>query len=68
MKKEIHPKYFDTTITCGCGNVIEIKATVADMKVDVCSECHPFFTGKQKLLDVAGRVEKFNKKYGRKDG
>ena len=65
MKDGIHPEYTDTAISCACGNILEIKATVADMRVDVCSECHPFFTGKAKLLDTAGRIDKFNKKYGK---
>ena len=64
MKKGIHPKYKKTTITCGCGNSIEIKSTVDDLTVEICSSCHPFFTGKQKIVDSAGRVERFRKKYG----
>jgi large subunit ribosomal protein L31 len=64
MKKGIHPKYEMTTITCACGNVIETKSTVKNIEVEICSQCHPFFTGKQKLVDTAGRVERFNKKYG----
>ncbi len=63
MKKEIHPKYFETTITCACGNVIHTRATVKDIRVEICSACHPFFTGKQKFVDTAGRVEKFKRKY-----
>lgn len=63
MKKEIHPKYFETTITCACGNVIHTRATVKDIRVEICSACHPFFTGKQKFVDTAGRVEKFRRKY-----
>ncbi len=63
MKKEIHPKYFETTITCACGNVIQTRSTVKDIRVEICSSCHPFFTGKQKLVDTAGRVERFRKKY-----
>jgi large subunit ribosomal protein L31 len=59
MKKDIHPEYFDTKIICGCGSVTEAKATVKEMKVDICSACHPFYTGTQKLVDTAGRVEKF---------
>ncbi len=66
MKKEIHPKYFETTITCACGNVIPTRSTVKDVKVEICSRCHPFFTGKQKLIDTAGRVEKYRTKYGKK--
>lgn len=64
MKKGIHPKYEMTTITCACGNVIETRSTARDIQVEICSACHPFFTGKQKLVDTAGRVERFNKKYG----
>lgn len=63
MKKDIHPKYFETTITCACGNVIKTRSTVKDIHVEICSACHPFFTGKQKLVDTAGRVERFRKKY-----
>ncbi len=64
MKKDIHPEYVETKITCACGNVIETKSTVKDLHVEICSACHPFFTGKEKLVDTAGRVERFNKKYG----
>ena len=64
MKKGIHPDYMDSTITCACGNVIKTKSTVAEIDVGICSACHPFFTGKQKLVDTAGRVERFKKKYG----
>jgi large subunit ribosomal protein L31 len=63
MKKGIHPKYFPTTIQCLCGNVIETWSTKADVKVEICSACHPFFTGKQKFVDSVGRIEKFRKKY-----
>jgi large subunit ribosomal protein L31 len=66
MKKGIHPDYFETTITCACGNVIATRSTVKDLKVEICSKCHPFFTGKQKLIDTAGRVEKYRSKYGKK--
>lgn len=68
MKDKIHPKYFDTTITCACGNVIKTRSTVKDLRVEICSACHPFFTGKQKFVDTAGRVEKFMKKYGKTEG
>jgi large subunit ribosomal protein L31 len=64
MKSGIHPKYEMTTITCACGNVIETRSTVKNIQVEICSACHPFFTGKQKLVDTAGRIERFNKKYG----
>jgi large subunit ribosomal protein L31 len=63
MKEGIHPEYIKTTITCACGNVIETKSTKKDIKTEICSQCHPFITGKQKLLDTAGRVERFKKKY-----
>ena len=63
MKPDIHPKYNNTTITCACGNVIEVGSTKSDIRVEICSQCHPFFTGKQKLLDTAGRIERFRKKY-----
>ena len=66
MKTAIHPDYFETTITCACGEVLQTRSTVKDVHVEVCSKCHPFFTGKQKLLDSEGRVERFQKKYGRK--
>lgn len=63
MKSDIHPKYTNTTITCACGNVMEVGSTKSDIRVEICSQCHPFFTGKQKLIDTAGRVERFRKKY-----
>ena len=64
MKKEIHPEYKKTKITCICVNVIETSSTAQDIHVEICSRCHPFFTGKQKLIDTAGRVERFQRKYG----
>ena len=64
MKKGIHPNYKLTKITCVCGNVIETSSTVEDIHVEICSACHPFFTGKQKLVDTAGRIDRFNKRYG----
>lgn len=64
MKAGIHPDYKATTITCACGEVIETSSTVEDIHVEICSKCHPFFTGRQKLVDTGGRVEKFRKKYG----
>ena len=67
MKAKIHPKYESTTITCACGNVIETRSTSKDIKVEICSACHPFFTGKQKLVDTAGRIERFRKKYNIKE-
>jgi large subunit ribosomal protein L31 len=63
VKKGIHPKYNVATITCACGNTFQTRSTVGDIHVDICSNCHPFFTGKQKLVDSAGRVEKFMRKY-----
>ncbi|MBO8458275.1 MAG: 50S ribosomal protein L31 [Spirochaetes bacterium] len=64
MKKGIHPDYELTKIKCACGNVIETRSTVKDIEVEICSACHPFFTGKQKLVDTAGRIDRFNKRYG----
>ena len=63
MKENIHPKYQDTKIRCACGNVIEAGSTKDSIAVEICSGCHPFFTGKQKLVDTAGRIERFRKKY-----
>jgi len=63
MKKDIHPKYEKATISCACGNSFETGSTKKNMKVEICSACHPLFTGKQKIIDTAGRVERFNKKY-----
>ncbi len=63
MKKGIHPDYFETTVKCACGNVVETGSTKKDIRVEICSKCHPFFTGKQKLVDTAGRIERFRKKY-----
>ena len=63
MKDKIHPKYIETIVTCGCGNSFKTRSTKAKLAVDICSACHPFYTGKQKLVDAAGRVEKFNKKF-----
>jgi large subunit ribosomal protein L31 len=66
MKKDIHPKYEDVTIRCACGNVIETRSTKDDIHLEICSQCHPFFTGKQKFVDADGRIEKFKKKYAKK--
>jgi len=63
LKKGIHPKYENCTVSCACGHSFETRSTVGDIKVEICSACHPFFTGKQKLVDSAGRVEKYMKKY-----
>ncbi len=66
MKADIHPDYKIITVNCSCGNVFETKSTTCkDLHVEVCSACHPFYTGKQRLVDTAGRVDKFRKKYGR---
>ena len=66
MKDKIQPKYQDTTITCACGNVIHTRSTKQSIRVEICSSCHPFFTGKQKFIDSAGRVEKFQKRFAKK--
>ena len=63
MKKDIHPAYKDAVITCACGNEIKTRSTIEKISVEICSQCHPFFTGKQKLVDTAGRIERFKKKY-----
>jgi len=64
MKKNIHPEYQDCQVICACGNTFTTRSTKKEIRVEICSNCHPFFTGKQKLIDSAGRVEKFKKKYG----
>lgn len=66
MKAGIHPIYKETNVTCACGNTIETRATTADIKIEICSACHPFYTGKHKLIDTAGRVERFMNKYAKK--
>ncbi len=66
MKSGIHPEYHETTIRCACGHEVNIGSTVKDLHLEICSNCHPFYTGKQKLMDTAGRIEKFNRKYGKK--
>jgi len=66
MKEKIHPEYKDTTIICACGEVMHTRSTKQSIRVEICSKCHPFFTGKQKFVDSAGRVEKFLKKYKKK--
>ena len=63
MKKEIHPEFFQTTAKCACGHTLEVGSTKKDIRVEICSQCHPFFTGKQKLIDTAGRIERFRRKY-----
>jgi len=65
MKADIHPEYHKITAECACGNTIELGSVNKEMKVEICSACHPFFTGKQKLIDTAGRIEKFKKKYAK---
>lgn len=65
MKKDIHPQYNRIVATCACGSEIQMGSVNEEIKVEICSNCHPFFTGKQKLIDTAGRVEKFMKKYGK---
>lgn len=65
MKADIHPQYADISATCSCGNVIKTRSTLCkDINVDVCSECHPFYTGKQKVLDVGGRIDRFKQRFG----
>jgi len=64
MKSDIHPKYIEATVTCGCGNSFKTRSTRGNIAVEICAKCHPFFTGKQKFVDTAGRVEKFQRKYG----
>jgi len=65
MKKEIHPEYNKVTVHCGCGNTFETRSTVKEIHAEICSMCHPFYTGKQKYVDTAGRIERFQKKYGK---
>ncbi|WP_027330377.1 50S ribosomal protein L31 [Marinimicrobium agarilyticum] len=65
MKANLHPKYDEVTATCSCGNVIKTRSTLGtDFQVDVCSECHPFYTGKQKIVDTGGRIDRFKKRFG----
>ena len=63
MKDKIHPNYFETTASCACGATFQVGSTKENIKVEICSQCHPFFTGKQKLVDSAGRIDRFKKKY-----
>ncbi|MBF0478544.1 MAG: 50S ribosomal protein L31 [Candidatus Omnitrophica bacterium] len=65
MKSAIHPDYKETTIACACGNVVHISSTLPNIRVEICANCHPFFTGEKKLLDTAGRIEKFQKKFAK---
>jgi large subunit ribosomal protein L31 len=66
MKKDIHPEYGDTSVTCACGNVMQLRSTGKDMQINTCSACHPFYTGKSTYIDTAGRVEQFQRRYGKK--
>ena len=63
MKEKIHPEYFETTVTCGCGNSFKTRSTRKELRVDICNACHPFFTGKLKYVDTAGRIEKFQNRF-----
>jgi large subunit ribosomal protein L31 len=65
MKKEIHPEYQETSIKCACGSEVTVGSTKSDLTVEICSKCHPFYTGKQKLVDSAGRIERFKRKYAK---
>jgi len=64
MKQGIHPKYHVVSVSCACGNQFETRSTKSEIRLEICSACHPFFTGKQKLIDTAGRIERFQRKYG----
>jgi len=68
MKTDIHPDYIETAVKCSCGNTFTTRSTVASMSVELCNECHPFYTGKQKLVDTGGRIDRFEKRYGRRKG
>jgi large subunit ribosomal protein L31 len=65
VKADIHPEYYTATVTCACGNTFQTRSTQAEIHTDICANCHPFYTGKQKLIDTAGRVERFRQKYGK---
>tara|TARA_R100000306_G_scaffold52486_1_gene49323 strand:- start:29 stop:358 length:330 start_codon:yes stop_codon:yes gene_type:complete len=67
MKTDIHPEYKTVTVTCSCGNAFETRSTGEDLRVELCSECHPFYTGKQKLVDTGGRIDRFERRYGRRN-
>jgi large subunit ribosomal protein L31 len=67
MKKDIHPQYVECNVSCACGHTFKTRATVSEIEVEICSSCHPFYTGKQKYIDTEGRIEKFKKKYGYKE-
>lgn len=66
MKKDIHPEYKKCLVSCACGNKFETRASMGDLKIEICNVCHPFFTGKMKLIDAEGRVERFNRKYAKR--
>ncbi len=66
MKKDLHPKFVDCTVTCACGNSFVNKAAQDTLRIDICNECHPFFTGSERMVDTAGRIEKFNARYAKK--
>ena len=68
MKADIHPEYLETTVTCSCGNTFTTHSTVASVSVELCNECHPFYTGKQKLVDTGGRIDRFERRYGKRKG
>lgn len=68
MKADIHPEYKGAQVRCSCGNAFVTRSTKAEMRLDICNECHPFYTGKQKLIDTGGRVERFERRYGRRGG
>ncbi len=65
MKAEIHPEYHEVTVKCACGSEVQTRMTIKELTVEICSACHPFYTGKQKLMDTQGRIEKFNRKYAK---
>ena len=68
MKTDTHPEYTDTTVKCSCGNTFETRATKPEIHVEICNVCHPFYTGKQKLVDTGGRVERFQRRYAKRSG
>jgi large subunit ribosomal protein L31 len=68
MKPKIHPEYFNATVTCACGNTFEVGSSRKEIRVEICSACHPFFTGKKKIVDTAGRVERFKRRYEHSKG
>jgi large subunit ribosomal protein L31 len=68
MKADIHPTYSETTVTCSCGNTFTTRSTLDSLRVELCNECHPFYTGKQKLVDTGGRIDRFERRYGARKG